>query len=303
MAYDDIIGRTDTIIPEPVAADIIQDAIHQSIVLNRARRVPMSSATQKQPVLTALPEAYWVQADTGLKETTDGAWAPSTLTAEELAAIVVIPDAVYADSSIDMWGALRPLIAEAMGAKIDAAAIFGTDAPTSWPDGLVPGAVAAGNTMAAGTDIGTAVANLAAKIASTSGYSVNGFIVPPGQTWRLLGMRASDGHPIYNNGQLYGMNTDELRNGTWPVTTPTTELVEVDWTKVLIGVRQDITVKMLDQAVLTDATGKVLINLAQQDCQAMRVVMRVGFQVTAPATRIAGAAGTKYPAGVVQGAA
>src|SRR4051794_39116171 len=33
----------------------------------------------------------------------------------------------------------------------------------------------------------------------------------------------------------------------------------------VVGVRQDITYKILDQAVITDDTGKVIYNLAQQD--------------------------------------
>jgi hypothetical protein len=68
----------------------------------------------------------------------------------------------------------------------------------------------------------------------------------------------------------------------------------------LIGLRQDITYKMLDQAVITDDTGAVIINLPQQDAQAMRVTARFGFVVAQPKTH-AGAA-TPYPFGVLQDA-
>ena len=49
-----------------------------------------------------------------------------------------------------------------------------------------------------------------------------------------------------------------------------------------ISIRQDITVKMLDQAVISDAAGKVIFNLAQQDAKALRIVFRVGYQAIMP---------------------
>lgn len=46
----------------------------------------------------------------------------------------------------------------------------------------------------------------------------------------------------------------------------------------------------------------MVYNLMQQDAQAMRVVMRVGFAVANPLTRIA-AKGSQYPAGFLTPAA
>ena len=55
-------------------------------------------------------------------------------------------------------------------------------------------------------------------------------------------------------------------------------LLGADWSNFVVGIRQDITYKMLDQSVISDDNGKVILNLAQQDCVAMRVVFRVGFR-------------------------
>jgi HK97 family phage major capsid protein len=227
------------------------------------------------------------------------------MTAEELAAIAVIPDAVFDDTSIPIWENLRPLLAEAIGTKVDQAGIFGTDKPASWPLALAPGAVAAGNVMTeTAPDFGVSVAELAQKIVTGSGYNVSGFITQPGFRWRLRALRSpGDGQFVYdpNANTLYGLPADEVMNGAWGVTDPGTTLIEVDWSKVFIGIRQDITVKILDQSVISDDTGKVIINLAQQDAKAMRVVFRVGFQVYTPANRVGNAA-TKYPAGVLTAA-
>ena len=46
-----------------------------------------------------------------------------------------------------------------------------------------------------------------------------------------------------------------------------------------IGIRKDITVKFLDQAVIQDNTGAIIYNLPQQDMVAMRFTLRVGWQV------------------------
>lgn len=149
--YDKLVGRaqvSDALLPDQVINDILQQAPGTSTVLSRARRVPMSAAKTKQPVLASLPEAYWVQGDTGMKQTTDAAWKGVTMTAEELAVIVPIPDALVADSGIPLWQEIQPLLVEAIGKKVDEAALFGTDRPASWPEAVVPSAIAAGNVVA-----------------------------------------------------------------------------------------------------------------------------------------------------------
>ena len=47
-----------------------------------------------------------------------------------------------------LWDQVKPLIAEAIGKKVDQAALFGVDKPASWPTAVIPAATAAGNTQA-----------------------------------------------------------------------------------------------------------------------------------------------------------
>ena len=306
MAYNDIIGTpdvTDAMVPEQTSKEILQEAPGSSVILERARRVPLSKKKAKQPVLSGLPMAYWVDGEAGLKQTTKATWENLTITAEELAAIVPIPDALIDDSDVPLWAEIRPLLAEAIGQKVDDAAIFGADKPASWPTALVPGAIDAGNVLEEGThaDFGADVAALAGMV-SEKGVAVNGFASRPGLQWKMVGLRDTTGQPIYTQGLagstpngLYGYPLNEVRNGAW--NSEAAELLAADWSKVVVGVRQDITYDLFREGVITDADGKVILNLMQQDSKALRVVFRVGFQIAAPVSRVSNT--RAYPAGVL----
>lgn len=306
--YNQIQGRADiadAMMPDQIIKEIIKEAPQVSTVLSRARRVPLSSKKAKQPVLSTLPEAYWVDGDTGMKQTTKSAWKNLTITAEELAVIVPIPDALIDDTDVPLWEEIKPLLVEAIGKKVDEAAMFGIEKPESWPTGIVPAAIAAKNVIKRGTnpDVAADVAALA-QLVSQDGFAVNGFASTPGLQWELVGMRTAQGAPIYSPalapGQpsgLYGYPLNEVINGAWHP--ETAELLAADWSKMVIGVRQDVTFDMFKEGVITDAEGKVLLNLMQQDTKALRVVFRVGFQVANPVTRIQATEAQRYPAGVL----
>ena len=303
--YDSIItrGSDGPPVPEPLANEIIKELPQASVMLNRARMVRMSSKTLKQPVLSALPDAYWVNGDAGLKQTTKAEWDNKVLTAEELAAIVVIPDALFDDSNVPLWEEIKPLLVQAIGRKVDEAALFGVDKPTSWPASIVTGATTAGNTVTAGTgaDLAVDVADLGKELAE-DGFALDGFASKPGINWELIGLRSDSGTPIYSPslaaGQpstLYGYPLNEVTNGSWDSTEA--DLIAADWDKFVVGIRQDITFKVFDSGVISDGDGKVIVNLLQQDSKALRVVFRVAYQVAAPLTAVGGA--TAYPAAVL----
>lgn len=314
--YNEGITRTsyaaggDPLVPDPISASIIQTLPAASAVLQRAKKVAMSVNTQRMPVLSVLPTAYWVGGDTGLKQTTRQAWTGIELVVEELAAIVTVPDAYLDDAQVPIWSELRPRLVEAIGAKIDAAALFGVDKPATWGTDIYTLAVSSGNVVVegTGTDFAQDVSTLGEMIA-TDGYAVDGFISRPGLGWKLTGMRSADGIPIYqpnltagspNQGNLYGYPLSELNNGSLDATE--VELFAGDWDFAIVGMRQDITFKMFDQGVVSDASGKVITNLMQQDAQAMRVVMRLAWATANPTNRLNTNAANRSPFGVVQAA-
>lgn len=297
---------TDPLVPEPLAQEIIQELPDQSAVMKMARKVPMSTRTQRLPVLDTLPIAYFVSGDSGLKETTSMEWTNVHLVVEEIAAIVPIPDAYLDDASVPLWNEVRPRMVEAIAKKIDGATLFGTNKPSTWSPALVPAAVAAGNTVqATNQDIPLSVAELA-ELVSLDGYTnIDGWLCRPGFKWRLTRVRSSgSGEPIYEpdlqngrGGQLYGYPMEEVRNGSWDPSVA--DLIVGDWSKALVGTRQDITFKMFDQGVINDENGAVVWNAMQQDGQAMRVVMRLAWATANPVTNLNSDGATRYPFGVL----
>jgi HK97 family phage major capsid protein len=291
MAYDNLISRTDAsaLIPEPVARDIIQGLPRASAALSTFRQVRMSTKTNTLPVLSVLPNAYWVNGDTGLKETSEVNWDNQTLTAEELAVIVPVPEAVLDDAQFDIWGEVRPLLIEAFGAKIDAATLFGVDAPTSFGDGITERAVLAGNTVTEGTGVDFAddIA-LTLEAVENDGYDVNVAYARRKVRGRLRRLRDGNDNPIYQTFQqgapdsIYGNDLLYVRNGSW---VNNYEMIVGDRNAAILGLRQDITFKLFTEGVISDGSGNVVLNLMQQDSVALRAVMRVGFAVATPVSR------------------
>lgn len=303
-------GGGDPLVPQPLVAEIIQELPTQSAVLRMARQVQMASTTQRQPVLNLLPSAYFVSQvvqDNGLKQTTAQQWTGVNLVVEEIAAIVPIPDSYLADAAVPIWQEVKPRLVEALGALIDGACLFGVNTPSTWSQAIVPAAIAVGNTVSAtaGVDEAQSMAILAEKLTKEGWTNVNGFVARPGLGWKLVQMRSSQGLPIYQpdlvnggvSGKLYGYPVTELTNGSFDPTVA--DLIMGDWSKAIVGMRQDVTWKMFDQGVITDATGKVVWNAMQNDGQAMRVVMRLAFATANPVTTLRPTTTQRYPFGVL----
>jgi HK97 family phage major capsid protein len=298
---------TDALVPEPFSAEVIKELPSSSAALTLCRRARMSTKTSRQPVLSLLPQAYWVAGDTGLKQTTKTDWENLELVAEEMAVIVPVPEAYIADSGVPIWDEVRPVVVEAFGAKLDQAILFGTSKPSTWTSAaLVPGAIAAGNAVENGDneDIGQDIAAMGELLAE-QGYTLNSFASKPGFNWRLVGHRTKTGDPIYGArdisqgtpSSIFGRPNAEIENGSWA--SDQALLLGGDFTKAIVGIRQDITFKVFTEGVITDDQGVVLLNLMQQDAVAMRFVMRVGYALANPVSPLAAIA-DRFPFAVLQ---
>jgi len=311
MPYNSLISRTDAaaLIPEDVSREIVQGVAEASAVMRLARRLPDMPRNQRRiPVLSALPTAYFVSGDTGLKQTTEVDWTNKYLNAEEIACIVPIPEAVLDDADYDIWGEIQPLIVEAMGVVFDAAVLHGTNAPASWPDDIATAAAAAGNSVdlsaivGGGGDLYDALLGESGSIAKVEadGFMATGHIGAITMRAKLRGLRDSNGQPIFNrsmaDGTRYELDGEPIefpRNGALDASSVL--LFSGDFSQLVYAMRQDITYRVLTEAVIQDAAGNIVYNLPQQDMIALRAVMRVAWQVPNPINRLQETEANRYP--------
>jgi len=309
MPYNNITDRTDvgSLIPDQRAREILDDTAYQSAALQMFTRVPMSTKVFKQPVLSALPTAYWVNGDTGLKQTTEMAWADKTMTAEELAVIVPIPNNVLADASFDLFGAFRPKIAEAIARALDAAIFLGTNKPASWPTDIVTSAVAAGNVVARGTNNAAAggiqgdLDDLMGLV-EADGFAPNGIITDLVSKGRLRKLRDTTGQKLLDVSQntYEGLPIRYTLDGLWPTGLSAAEVILGDFRRGVVGVRQDLTYDIFREGVIQDNLGAIVYNLLQQDMSALRVTARFAYQTANPINWRQPVEAQRYPFGVMR---
>jgi len=278
------------LMPDNVTREIISGVRKESVSMKLMRRLPnMTSKTTRQPVLSMLPSADFVNGDAGMKVVTEAQWDKKLLVVGEIAAIVPIPQSVLDDSDYDIWGEVRPLIVESFGRVFDKQVFEGGNpkAPVEWPSGVIPAAVAAGNVVTVGTGI-----DIAGDVSATMAlleedeYDVNGIAAQKRLRSMLRDLRNANNDPIFTPMQgevpagIYGSRTEFVGKGVW---TPANALgVMGDWNLAVYSIRQDITYQVFDTGVISDDTGKIVYNLLQQDMVALRAVMRLAWQVANP---------------------
>ena len=306
------------LIPVEYSREIIQELPQESAFLRLARRLPnMSRKEDKRPVLNSLPMAYFVDQssgstgddDIGVKQTTKAEWGTLTLTAEEIACIIPVPENVLADADYDIWAEIIPQVRAAFGAVIDKAAFFGINKPTSWPTAIAPAAITAGNTIEVGTnkDLASDIVGKGGlmNLVEADGFNVNGFYAANEMKAELRDLRDSMKQFLFYNSLVQG-EPDTLareqiffdRNNNFD--TDDYLMIAGDWTKAVYAIREDIEYRLLTEATIIDPSTKdVVYALAQQDMAAMRFKMRLGVQVANPATRANESAATRYPFSVL----
>mgnify|MGYP001025356573 CR=1 FL=1 len=287
----------EAIIRSQVVPTIFQEVPKQSIFMGMAKKLPnMTSKQTRIRVLDFLPTAYWVDGDTGMKQTTRQAWDNVYITAGELAVIVPIPEAVLDDAEFDIMGEVTPRVNEAIGYKIDSAVIFGDNRPKEWQNDIITMARQAGNNVAPASgkdyyDLILGEDGVFAKV-EDCGYGVTGALAGMNMKSKLRGLRDTTGQPIFKSSiqekATYALDGAPMRfpeNGAFY--NNIAQLVVGDFKQAVYSIRQDITVKILDQGVIQDpVTKEIVYNLAQQDMIALRIVMRMGWALPNPATRL-----------------
>lgn len=302
------------LLPVDVSAEILKETPEQSVVMRLGKRLPnMAAGTEKIPVLSVLPLAYFVSGTPGdgvtdsMKKTTNLEWADKYLYAEEIACIVPIPEKNLKDTRFDIWGEAKPAIIEAIGQVFDAAVLYGTNKPTNWPNGIYTDAIAKSMRKVVSADLYEDLLGETGVISLVegNGYFPTGHVSSLSMRGKLRGLKDLDDHPIFmpsmqGAGQydLDGSRIDFPLNGC--VDDSKSLLITGAWNKLVYSIREDIAYKILTEAVIQDPVTKAIVyNLAQQDMVALRVTFRIAWQIPNPVNRINTNNATRYPFAVL----
>lgn len=311
MPFNNVISRSEVqaLVQEQVSDIMLNGLENVSGAMSLFTRLNVPTNQTRFPVLSALPTAYFVSGDTGVKQTTEANWANKYLDVEEIAAIVPVPDAVLSDANFDIFGSVRPLLENAIARTLDAAVFFGVNKPTAWPADVTTAAVAAGNVRARGTATANqgGIAedlNQLIGLIEGDGYQPTGFVANGTIRSRLRGARDANGQLLLDvNGgvsNIWGLPTAYPMAGLWPTGLSAAEVIAIQRENFVLGVRQDFTVTVHNEGVISDAAGLTVYNLMQQDMTAIRIVFRAGWQVINPLNYQEATEANRYPAGVLR---
>lgn len=271
------------LIEEEYSTTLLDRATASSTVLSAFTTVPMGAKVQNMPALATRPTASFVgeTADTRTKPNTKFSFENKVLTAQEIAAIIVLNEEDLEDATEDLLANAAALGGEAVGRTLDAAVMFGNNKPAAWtsPD-LYAAAVAAGQVYQVGAGEDDLVGSIfqAAESVDDSGANPDAFLSRGGFKFKLANLRNTDGTPIYLPSlssapgavdNVAGLNAYWNKNGAWD-RSKALGLV-ADSSSVLIGVRSDIQVKFLTEATIGG------VNLAENDQVALRFRARYAY--------------------------
>ena len=267
----------DSLIPTAVSMELLDTVAHQSVAFALGTTMRMPEGLESFPVVSVLPAAGFTNPRFGgRKKATTVEWTSEQLVPEELACALAIPSAFVDDAGFPVWESVRPLIATEMARVIDDAVLFGNGEPASFPPNGVAGAAGAPVT---GADALAAIDAAMAAI-EASGLVPNGIAAGATigtalrQEYRAIAV-PPDTAPAHT---LYGLPVE-----TTPIWDETKgDAIVGDWTKLVIGIRQDIRFDTSDSAILQDAAGAIIANAFQDDLIAMRCYMRFGVALGAP---------------------
>lgn len=303
VGFDELVGQ----FIAQQSPQIIQRATDTSVALATLRQVPVSARTLRMNLVDTFPTAQWLlpgappndDVDIVKKPTTKMSWTTQDLTVEEAATMVVIPENILDDSEINLWTEVETRTSEAIARLIDSAVFFGTvpgggSIPASFPvGGLYGRAVAAGNEIAGTDDFAEDLNDLLGMV-EEDGFDASRAWSGTGVRAQLRGLRDNQGQFIYSSGMQGGVPATTIwgvpisyvtSQGVWDKTK--SSMIAGDPSFAVIGMRQKLTAKRLDQATIGD------INLAEQDALALRVKIRLGWTVVVP--KAPGQTGTPFP--------
>lgn len=204
-----------TLLPPTLTAPIFNQAVEESAVMQRARRVPLSlTSATAIPVSMDVPAAGWVS-EGGAKPVGEGAIGVKTMTGKKVALLVPVSSEVVRTNAAGLYDQLRQDLPTAISRAFDHAAIHGRDLRTGsagpFADYLkqTPNSVELGSTTQAN---GGLYADLVKgeQLVTDSGYDFTGIAADPRLKPLLKLQVDTTGRPIWLDTPQAGLNSGSV---------------------------------------------------------------------------------------------
>jgi len=283
------------LIPSELRNEILRVAADQFGLARRDMRyLPFSGPGNSRtiPALGTSVSVYWT--NEGAKKTgTQPGFSLVTQTLKKLAAIVPFTDEILEDSQLNLTQLVSELFAEAVAKEEDLQFFNGTGSP--WTGILNNTSVNIENT-ASNDPADITVEELQAVIDGTPSGALSGakFYMHRTVLSKLRLLRENgDGTGAFiftpasqgNPSQILGYPV-ELSEAFPAATVTGTSKPFILFGNLkqaaIFGDKQQLRVKVLTEASITDTDGSTAINLAEQDMTAIRIVERVGYVLALP---------------------
>lgn len=280
------------LLPRDITEQVFQTSARTSVIQQLCRSTPLPSTGKAIPVVTGKPSAGWVS-EGGRKPVSDATIGAKTMDPKKLAVIVPFSKEYLRDTRIDLFGMLRPMIADAFALALDAAAIKGTSTP--FPNYLyqTTNTVELGASSVATGGIYKDFVNLLGTVADEGkGYRVNAFVADTTAETTVLGSVDSSGRPLFNSnaqtdgsvGSILGRPLYYSDQVATPIVagTPNTGGIRVlagDFSQAVYGIAEDIAYDISTQASIVLADGTTTLHLWQNNLVALLAEAEFGFLV------------------------
>lgn len=268
-------NRTAISLPTAVSGEIIQTIQEESAVMRLARQIALPGNGLTIPVITADPEAAWVD-ETDDKPVSNPGLSTKVIRGYKLAVIEPFSNQFRRDYGA-LYNALIARLPGVLAAKFDNTVFGGTNAPGSDFDTF--------KNLTAQDISDDAYSALVAAVTDVAenGGELNGFALSPKAKGILLAAVDKSGRPLFVDNTAEGAIPRILgaatygSKGAYIQGSPDKVGFAGDWTKAMYGI-----VEGVDITISTDATLKLAnnteINLFQKNMFAVRAEIEIGFR-------------------------
>ena len=287
-------GKAGYLVPEELSNEVLRIAEKQFGLARRDMRyLPFSGPgnTRTIPSLASTISVTWT-GEKVAKTSSQPVFGIVTQTLKKLAVIIPMSEEILEDSLINLTQLLGELVAEAISKEEDMQFFNGTGSPwTGVLNTSGTGLVTMGTGLTAFTDI-TADHLLDMQTEMPSGADIGAKYYMHRSVFNVVRkLKDTAGNYIYQSpqGNVPATIWDkpyELSDAFPAVSATAADSPFVIYANLKVatvfGDKQQIRVKMLDQATITDTDGETTVNLAEQDMVALRFMERVGYVVALP---------------------